>query len=115
MAHPGHDERRAVASDRRPRDVRGTQVVKAQVDHLNKVAAKIDGLLSSRAFVAGDQLSLADFTFAAFLFRYYTLEIDRPNLAKLQKYYERLCERPSYVEHVHVDYDGMRVAGAERP
>ena len=51
----------------------------------------------------------------AWLYRYYTLEIERAPLKNLDDYYERLCARPAYVEHVHISYEFMRVPGAERP
>lgn len=97
------------------RQDRNPDTIAAQVAQLHKVATLADQILGERKFIATDALSLADFTFAAFLYRYHTLEIERPALANLSAYYARMCERPAYVEHVHIDYDGMRIPGAERP
>lgn len=99
---------RVATTDRDP------TVFASYVSNLHKVAARIDQILMSRPYLAGESLSLADFAFASFLYRYYTLEISRPELPHLNNYYDRLCERPAYVEHVQVDYDGLRVPGAER-
>ncbi len=100
---------RVARTDRDPAQVR------AQIERLHALATLADGFLGQRAFLATDSLSLADMTFGAFLYRYYTLEIDRPDLPGLRRYYDVLCERPAYVEHVQVDYDPMRIPGAERP
>ena len=83
--------------------------VKYYVDNVNKPATFINEQLKTRKFFAGDNLSLADFSFAAWLYRYFTLEIERPGLENLEQYYEMLCSRPLYKEHVHIDYDWMRV------
>jgi len=97
------------------REDRNADTIAAQIAQLHKLATLADNILGGREYLAGGSLSLADFSFAAFLFRYHTLEIERPVLNALDVYYKRLCERPAYVEHVHVDYDGMRIPGAERP
>ena len=78
-------------------------------------AAFINDQLKDRSFVAGNGLSLADFSFAAWLYRYFTLEIERPHMAHLERYYESLCAREAYVKHVHISYENMRASGAERP
>lgn len=103
-----------VSHVRVPRADRDPAVIAAQIARLHALATLADGFLAQRAFLAGDSLSLADFSFGAFLYRYFTLEIERPDLPALRQYYEVLSGRPAYVEHVHIDYDPMRVPGAER-
>jgi len=98
-----------------PSQERDASALAVQVDKLNALATLVDGLLETRDFLAGESLSVADMSFGSFLYRYYTLEITRPDCPALHSYYEKLCQRPAYVEHVHIDYDGMRVPGAERP
>jgi len=87
--------------------------LKGLEDKLFALATLVDGILATRQYLAGDKMSLADFAFATFLYRYYTLEIDRPDLPNLAKYYEALSQSPAYQEHVQISYAGMRVPGAE--
>lgn len=94
---------------------RNPDELKRLLEDVNDKAAFMDKQLSQRPFVAGNALSLADISFASWLYRYYTLEIDRLDLNHLQKYYDTLCSRQCYVEHVHVSYEFMRVPGAEKP
>jgi len=95
--------------DRKP------EVMQPLIDDLNAKTAFIDNQLSTRAFIAGDSLSLADFSLASWLYRYYTLEVLWPDHKNLKTYYDTLCSRPAYVEHVHISYEFMRVPGAEKP
>jgi glutathione S-transferase len=71
-------------------------------------ARLLDGILKQRAFLAGDALTLADFPLGAQLFRYFTLDIERPVTPHLAAYYQTLCKRPAYREHVMLPYDDLR-------
>lgn len=97
-----------------PRVERSASKFTTDVNKLLDTATLANSIIDKNGFLAGPELSLADFTFASFLYRYYTMEITRPDLAALQSYYDRLCERTAYVEHVHIDYEAMRVPGATR-
>lgn len=70
------------------------------------------GILESRLreadFVTGPDLALADIMAGVFLFRYFTLDIPRPEYPALAAYYARLCARQTYAEHVMVSYDALR-------
>ncbi len=63
-------------------------------------------------WLAGEIISLADFTLGAQLYRYYTLDFEKPDTPALDEYYTRLTNRPAYAEHVMVSYEPLRVAGA---
>ena len=69
----------------------------------------LDAHLESRAFVAGDGLTMGDIPVGATLYRYFTLEIERPSLPNVEAYYARLSSRPAYAEHVEIPYDHMRI------
>lgn len=98
-----------------PAAERNPDELKQLVDNVNAQATFIDNQLKNRQYIAGDSMSLADFSFAAWLYRYFTIEIERPVLEKLELYYKRLCNNKLYVEHVQVSYEFMRVPGAEKP
>lgn len=64
----------------------------------------LDRWLEGRAFMLGDDLSLADIPAGAMLYRYFGLEIDRPALPNVEDWYERLTARPAYREHVMIPF-----------
>ena len=65
--------------------------------------------LGGAPFLCGADLTLADVQFGHLLYRYFTLEIERPERRRLGAYYESLVARPAYREHVMVPYDELRV------
>lgn len=63
--------------------------------------------LGKTRYLAGDSLTIADINFANTLYRYFDMAIDRPDLPNLARYYKGLTERPSYAEHVMVDFSSL--------
>ena len=67
--------------------------------------------LARHPFMMGQDLTLADIHFGNILYRYFTLGgIERADLPAVRAYYDRLCTRPAYAEHVMVPYDALRPA-----
>jgi glutathione S-transferase len=64
--------------------------------------------LKRYAFLAGDDLTLADIQFGHVLYRYFDITIDRPEHPALRRYYDRLAERTAFREHVMVSYEELR-------
>ncbi len=67
----------------------------------------VDDVMGDRPFLLGEQLSLADITIGTHLYRYFELEIERPPIANVEAYYERLQERPAYRDNVMVPFDEL--------
>jgi glutathione S-transferase len=78
------------------------------VENLAKVMRIFDKRLSEGDYLGGDEPCFADIVAGVLLYRYFTLEIERPDLPDLSAYYERLTKRPAYARHVMVSYDSMR-------
>lgn len=79
---------------------------------LTALGAKLDiaeRQLERHRFLAGDDLTLADIQFGHVLYRYFDIDIPRPSLPRLERYYENLTERPAFQEHVMVSYEELRV------
>jgi len=68
----------------------------------------LDTVLQDRAFLCGDQLTLADICTGTALYRYFELPIERLVLPHLLAWYERLQARPAYREHVMIPFTEMR-------
>jgi glutathione S-transferase len=68
----------------------------------------LDRILRQRPFLAGDRLSLADIPAGTALYRYFELDIDRPELPNVSAWYERLRARPAYRQHVMLPFGELR-------
>ncbi|WP_172298685.1 glutathione S-transferase family protein [Pseudoruegeria sp. HB172150] len=77
-------------------------------DELTKYLQIAESQLGQHAFLTGEELTLADIQFGHVLFRYYDIEITRPDLPNLAAYYRQLTERPAYREHVMISYEELR-------
>ncbi len=64
--------------------------------------------LARHPFLAGGDLTLADIVFGHVLYRYFTIDVARPEHPRVRGYYDRLTERPAFREHVMVSYDALR-------
>ena len=68
----------------------------------------LDAQLAGKTFLTGSQLTMGDIAVGAQLYRYYELEIDRPDLPNVEAWYARLRDRRAYREHVMVPFDDLK-------
>ncbi len=64
----------------------------------------LDRHLQEHRFVAGDEFSMGDIPLGSMTYRYMTLDIERAPLAHVQRWYDALCERAAYQQHVMIPY-----------
>jgi len=63
----------------------------------------LDGALARRPFVAGDDFTFGDIPVGIYAYRWYALEgIERKPMPSLERWYERLQQRPGYRQFVMV-------------
>lgn len=93
---------------RTPPQQRNWTEINAALARCAELFLLLDMALRARPYLAGDQLSIADIAAGAQLYRYFTLEIERPRLPHVEAWYKRLCQRPAYAAHVMVPYDELR-------
>ena len=93
---------------RTPEDQRDPEAIAAGVAAFEKTIAIADARFAEHDYLAGHDFTLADIQFGHVLYRYYDIDITRGSLPHLRRYYDRLCERPAYREHVMVSYEELR-------
>lgn len=97
---------------RTPASERNNAAIAAAAERAGKKLEILDAQLAGRTYILGDELTVADIACGALMYRYSTLDIPRPKLANVEAWYQRLCVREPYREHVMVDYQAMKVPGA---
>ncbi len=78
--------------------------VAAGIAQCSALFSLLDRQLADRPYVLGESLSLADIAVGTSLYRYFTMEIARPDLPHVSAYYARLQARPAYATHVMVPF-----------
>ena len=85
---------------RTPPEKRDMRLVEQSVPKANALFAILDQALANRAFIIGDEFTMGDIVIGVFVHRWYALQIERPDLANVAHYYERLKQRPVYRTHI---------------
>jgi len=65
---------------------------------------QLESKLEQTDYLIGNTLSMADIPIGTMLYRYFTMEIERPPLPAVAAYYQRLTARPSYQKHVMIPF-----------
>jgi glutathione S-transferase len=60
----------------------------------------VDDELGGQPYLAGAELSLAEIVLGTHIYRWFAFPIERPPLARLHAWYERLRERPGFKTHI---------------
>ncbi|MCP3399008.1 glutathione S-transferase family protein [Bradyrhizobium sp. CCGB20] len=92
---------------RTPEAQRNLTAVDKAREQTSRHLKHVDHQLKGRSFMLGDHLSLADIPIATHLYRYLNLDLPRPNLPNVERWYERLQSRSAYREHVCVPFDEL--------
>ena len=68
----------------------------------------LDTHLAQQPFLAGDHFTVGDIPAGTALFRYFSLEIEHPDVPHVRAWYERLQERAGYRAHVMLPFEDMK-------
>jgi glutathione S-transferase len=85
---------------RTPEDKRDMAAIGQAIKDTAKAWGLIEPILARHAFIAGDAFTLADIPWGVHAHRWFNMDFDRPQLPALRAWYDRLCERPAYRDHV---------------
>ncbi|OON38529.1 glutathione S-transferase [Izhakiella australiensis] len=93
---------------RTPQAQRDNAAIARALAQLTRFLRIAEARLEQHPWLAGNDFTLADIQFGHLLYRYYDIDIERADLPQLAAYYQRLQQRPAYVEHVMVSYQELR-------
>lgn len=87
---------------RTPEAERNMPVINAATGRLNGAMEMLDRHLGSNEWVAGGKMTMGDIPVGALVYRWLNMPIERPDLAHVGAYHERLAGRPAFAEHVMI-------------
>jgi glutathione S-transferase len=85
---------------RTPADKRDPTAIAQGVADAAKAYGMIEPLLAKHAYIAGPDFTLADIPWGVHAHRWFNMDFSRPSLPALRAWYDRLCERPAYQQHI---------------
>jgi glutathione S-transferase len=88
---------------RTPPDKRDLKTVAGLIEETARAWRMIDAKLSDHAHIAGDDFTLCDIPWGVHAHRWFGMDyqgLTRPEMPALRAWYDRLCERPAYRQHV---------------
>jgi glutathione S-transferase len=92
---------------RTPEDKRNWPAIRAALARCAHHFGQLEGQLEGRRLLLGDHLTLADISVGTALYRYFELEIDRPSMPNVVRWYHALREREAYRVHVMIPFSDL--------
>jgi glutathione S-transferase len=92
---------------RTPEALRNAKSIEENLGRCAQYFQLLDRVLAERPFITGDSLSLGDIAVGSNLYRYFELDIQRPDVPNVEAWYERLQLGPAFREHVMVPFDEL--------
>ena len=83
----------------KPED-RDQKTVDRQVADAGRYWTMLDARLADSNYVVGNSLTMGDIPLGCYAWRWFSADAERPDLANLEAWYRRLCDRPAYREHI---------------
>ena len=87
---------------RTPPDQQNREAVAEAARLTSEYGNILDDWLAGRDFVCGETFTMGDIPLGIAVYRWYALDIERADRPHIRAWYERLCERPGYQEHVMI-------------
>ncbi len=85
---------------RTPKKDRDTDAIEQAHEACVKAFQILDDELTDSDYIFGNSLTVGDIPVGAMTYRWLAMEIERPQMKNLQRWYEALVERPAFRQHV---------------
>ncbi|MBV6810656.1 glutathione S-transferase [Xanthomonas campestris pv. pennamericanum] len=81
---------------RTPEAKRDHARIAAALTHSGELLARADAALAQQPYLSGEQFAMGDIPLGSFIYAWFEMPIERPELPHLQAWYARLRARPAY-------------------
>nr|WP_277301913.1 MULTISPECIES: glutathione S-transferase [Xanthomonas] len=81
---------------RTPEAERDHARIAAALTHSGELLARADAALAQQPYLSGEQFAMGDIPLGSFIYAWFEMPIERPELPHLQAWYARLRARPAY-------------------
>lgn len=93
---------------RTPEPQRDWSAIRKNMEACDRHFLLLNNILKDQLFLCGDKFTLADIPAGTTLYRYFELDIERPDIPHVEAWYKRLTERSAYRDHVMVPFGELQ-------
>ncbi|MGE0255973.1 MAG: glutathione S-transferase family protein [Alphaproteobacteria bacterium] len=90
---------------RTPAERRDAGAIEQAARRAGELSATMEAVLARTPWMAGADFTMGDIPLGIAVYRWYALDIPRPDRPHLRRWYERLAERPAYRRHVMIQME----------
>ena len=83
-------------------EARDLPAIETAARKLGETFAILDRQLAERPYILGDELTMADIPLGASSYRWYALDIERPDYQNLRRWYDSLAQRDAFAQNVMI-------------
>lgn len=94
---------------RTPPSKQDPELISSLVATASKVLQILDGHLAKSTYVAGENFTIADIACSILMYRWFTIDIVRPDTPNIERWLELLRQRPAYKKWGEFSYEALRV------
>ena len=76
----------------------------ASASKCGSLLTRLDSLFAENKYITGEEFAMGDIPLGACMYRYFNMDIERPFLPNLLRWYDELCKRPAYQKHVMIPF-----------
>ena len=75
------------------------QAVNKAVKDVTALWTIVDKHLADKPYMTGNEPTMGDIPLGISAYRWYTMDVERPDLKNMQAWYQRISERPAFRKH----------------
>ena len=84
---------------RTPKEQQDADKIAQSAQTTGELLQIVEQQLEGKKYLIDDSLTMGDIPLGSMMFKYYTLDIQRPSLPNIEAWYVRLCERKAYQDN----------------
>ncbi|WOO84230.1 Glutathione S-transferase GstB [Vanrija pseudolonga] len=84
---------------------RDMELINGNLAKVNKLMAIVDAQLAKTQYLSGSEFGVGDIPLGCFIYTYFNLPVERPNLPNLERWYNDLQKRKAYQDVVMLPID----------
>lgn len=92
---------------RTPENLRNIEAIQRSIETCSNYFKLLDNYLENKLFLCGSNISLADIAIGTLLYRYFELDIKRPQIPNVEAWYSRLKSRAPYQKNVMIPFQDL--------